>query len=58
MIIVAAHRDFGANVLKELRRHTCVFRQDPISTAQRVRSTWRKVSQVSDRRCDDMQTGG
>src|SRR6185503_18694959 len=57
MVIVAAHRHFGANVLEQLGGDARVFGEDPVGATKRVCGARREVAEIADRRCDDVQPG-
>src|SRR5215472_13920845 len=55
MIVIAAHRHFGADVIEELCGYSSIFREDPVHSAKGLRGAWAKVAKIADWRCNNVQ---
>src|SRR5690348_15702456 len=56
VVIIAAHRHFGADMGEELRRYPRVLHQYPAGIPQGFSSAHAKVPEIADRSCDNMQS--
>lgn len=55
MIMIGKHRAIGPGMAQQTRAYPCIFHGDHIRQPQDFGGTWRKVSEVADRPCDDVK---
>ena len=54
VVVIALHRNLGADMSEEFRRHSGIFDQNAVCPAKRVRGAATQVSKVADRGRDDV----
>src|SRR5262245_37571218 len=57
VVVIAAHRDLGPDVLKQLAADSCIFGEDQVGAAERLGRSRAEVAEVPDGGGDQKESG-